>query len=123
MTSGPGTMNARESVTEAEGDRVTTDKLMADLRMLAADTEQLLKATAGQTGHQVAQVRARAEDSLRAAKARVADLQDAAMARTRAVGRATDDYVRANPWQVLAVCAIAGVVLGFLLAPGRDPDA
>ena len=116
-------MNARESVTDAEGDRVTTDKLRADLRMLAADTEQLLRATASQTGHQVAQVRARAEESLRAAKARVADLQDVARARTKAAGRATDDYVRANPWQVIAVCAIAGVVLGFLLAPGRDPDA
>ena len=116
-------MNARELATGAEGDRVTTDKLMADLRVLAADTEQLLKATADQTGQQVAQVRARVEESLRATKARLADLQDAALARTRAAGRATDDYVRANPWRVMAICAVAGLALGFLLALGGDSDS
>ena len=123
MTPKPMPMNARELATGAEGDRVTTDKLMADLRVLAADTEQLLKATADQTGQQVAQVRAKVEESLRATKARVADLQDAAVARTRAAGRATDDYVRANPWRVMAICAVAGLALGFLLALGGDSDS
>jgi ElaB/YqjD/DUF883 family membrane-anchored ribosome-binding protein len=84
-------------VTGAAGDRVTGDKVMADLRVLAADMEELLKATAGQTGHQVAQVRARAEESLAAVKARVAVLQQSALAHTRVVGRATDEYVHANP--------------------------
>ena len=50
-------MNAREWVTGAAGDRVTSDKLMADFRVLAVDIEELLKATASQTGQQVAQVR------------------------------------------------------------------
>jgi len=108
------------SMMDTHGDRITTDKLMADLRLLATDTEQLLKATAGQTGQQVAQIRARAEESLQAAKARVGELQDLAVARTRAAGRAADGYVHANPWQVMAACAVAGLVLGFLLAPGRD---
>jgi ElaB/YqjD/DUF883 family membrane-anchored ribosome-binding protein len=58
----------------AQGDRITSDKLKADLRVLAADMEQLLRATAGQTGQHVAQVRARAEESLHAARARVARL-------------------------------------------------
>ena|SRR6266496_4024698 len=104
-----------------EGDRVTVDKLMADLSVLANDMEQLLKATASQTGQQVAQVRAKAEESLKAAKVRIADLQVVALAKTRAAGRATDDYVRANPWQVMAICAVAGLVLGILLA--RDGDS
>ena len=110
-------------MTDAQGDRVTTDKLLADLRMLAADTEQLLKATAGQTGQQIAQIRARAEESLQAAKARIADLQDVALAKTRAAGRAADTYVHANPWQVMAICAIAGLVLGIALSPGGDSDS
>ena len=114
-------MTARE-VTDAGGDRVTTDKLMADLKVLADDTEQLLRATASQTGEQFAQVRAKAEESLKAAKARVADLQDLALAKARMAGRATDDYARANPWQVMAICAIAGFVLGSLLARGGDSD-
>jgi len=107
----------------AHGDRISTDKLVADLRLLASDTEALLKATAGQTGQQVAQIRARAEDSLQAARARVGELQDVALARTRAAGRAADGYVHANPWQVMAVCAVAGLLLGFVLAPGKDSNA
>ncbi len=116
-------MRARESVTDAEGDRVTTDKVMADLRVLAADMEQLLKATASQTGQHVAQVRAKAEESLKAAKARAADLQTVALAKSRAAGRAADEYVRANPWQVMAICAVAGLVLGVLLARGGNSDS
>ena len=113
-------MNAREWVTGAARDRVTSDRVMADLRVLAADMEQLLKATAGQTGQQVAQVRAKAEESLATVKARVADLQHVALAKTRVAGRATDDYVHANPWQVMAIGAVAGLVLGFALTRGGD---
>jgi len=113
-------MNAREWVTGTTGDRVTSNKVMADLRVLAADMEQLLKATAGQTGQQVAQVRAKAEESLAAVKARVGDMQHMALAKTRVVGRAADEYVHANPWQVMAIGAIVGLVLGFALTRGGD---
>jgi ElaB/YqjD/DUF883 family membrane-anchored ribosome-binding protein len=68
-------------------------------------------------------VRVKAEDSLRAARAHVAELQDMAAARTRAAGRATDDYVRANPWQVLAICTFAGFLLGAMLSRSRELDA
>ena len=109
-------MNARECTTSAESERITTDKLRTDLRVLAADMEELLKATASQTGQHVAQARVRAEESLQAARARIADLQDVALERTRAAGRATDAYVHANPWQITAIGAVAGLVLGFVLA-------
>jgi ElaB/YqjD/DUF883 family membrane-anchored ribosome-binding protein len=109
-------MKAREWVTNTEGEQVNTDKLMADCKVLEADIEQLLKASASQGGQSIAHVRAKAAESLTAVKARVADLQDAALANTRAAGRATDEYVHANPWQVMAVCAVAGVALGYGLA-------
>lgn len=48
--------------------------------------------------------------------ARIAALQADAMARTRAAGKATDDYVHANPWRVMALCGVGGLVLGSLLA-------
>jgi len=68
-------MNASDvvPVTE-ESDRVTTDRLMADFRMLAADMEHLLKAAGNQTGQHAAQLRVKAEDSLRSAKAHVAEV-------------------------------------------------
>jgi ElaB/YqjD/DUF883 family membrane-anchored ribosome-binding protein len=115
-------MNANEMAAVAPGDSITTDKLMADLKILASDMEQLLKVTASQTGERVALVRAKAEASLRAAKIRVADLQQVAMARTRVAGQATDAYVRANPWQALAIGAFAGLVFGLMLGARSDAE-
>ena len=62
------------------------------------------------------QARAKAEESLNAVKARVAELQHGALAKTRAAGRATDNYVHAHPWPVVAVGAVAGLVLGVVLS-------
>lgn len=109
-------MNAREWMVGASNDRVTTEKLRADLGVLVADMEQLLGATADQTGQHIAQVRSNAVASLQSAKARLASLPDAALAKARAAGRETDRYVHANPWPVIAVCAAAGVALGMVLA-------
>ena len=93
-------MRSRAPVSGGESDPVTIDKLRDDLRVLAGDMEQLLKATASQTGQQIAQVRARAEESLDAAKVRIAEAQESALVKVRAAGRATNEYVRENPWQV-----------------------
>jgi hypothetical protein len=38
---------------------VTKDKLIADVKLVIADTEELLRATAGQAGDKIAEIRAR----------------------------------------------------------------
>jgi ElaB/YqjD/DUF883 family membrane-anchored ribosome-binding protein len=96
---------------------------MVDMKVLAADTEQLLKAAASQTGKLVGRVRASADESLTAARARVADLQDVALAKTRDAGRATDKYVRANAWQVMGIGAVVGLVLGIFLVRGKNSNS
>ena len=53
------------------------------MKVLAADTGQLLKETGDQTGQFIGQARADAQESLRAARARVADLSNVALAKTR----------------------------------------
>ena len=115
-------MNANESMTSTAGAPVTTDKLLADLRILVIDVEQLLKLTASQTGERVAQVRAKAEESLQVAKVRIAELQVEAVAKARAARQATDAYVRANPWEAVAMGAFAGLVLGLLLSRGSGGE-
>jgi ElaB/YqjD/DUF883 family membrane-anchored ribosome-binding protein len=115
-------MNAREQMVNAGGERVTMDKLRADLRVLVADMEQLLAATAHQTGQDIAQVRSNAVESLQSAKARLASLQDATLAKARAAGRETDRYVHSNPWPVIAIFAAAGVALGMVLARDGHPE-
>jgi ElaB/YqjD/DUF883 family membrane-anchored ribosome-binding protein len=115
-------MKAGEWTTEANGDQASMDKLTSDLRTLGTDVERLLKSTAGRGGQRVAQVRATAEESLNAVRTRLADLQVHALAKTRAAGRATDTYVRDNPWQVMAISAFTGLALGLLLARSDDTN-
>ena len=48
--------------TTAEMEQVTKVKLMEDLRTVFADVEELLKATASQTGERITAARAKAEE-------------------------------------------------------------
>jgi len=109
-------MGMRELVTatEAEVEKGIRGKLVEDLKAVVADAEELLKATANQTGERITAARAKAEESLKAAKARLAEQEGAVMAKTRAAAKATEDYVRANPWKAVGIAAGAGFVLCLL---------
>jgi len=94
---------------------VTSEQLVADFKTVVADAEALLKATAGQSGEKVAELRARAEESLKVAKARIADMQEALIVKTKAAAKATDAYVHENPWKAIGVAAGVGLVIGLLI--------
>ncbi len=95
---------------------ISKDKLMSDLKVVVNDTEELLKATANQTGDRVAAARIRVEESLRAAKAQLEDAQEAILEKTRAAAKATDTYVHDNPWKSMGIAAVAGVLLGVIIS-------
>jgi len=95
--------------------QVTKDKLVSDFKAVVADTEELLKLTAGQAGDKVADVRVRLNDKLTAAKYKLQDLEAAVVEKTKAAARATDDYVHDNPWKSVGVAAGVGFLLGLLV--------
>ncbi|MDN3922584.1 DUF883 family protein [Roseateles violae] len=92
------------------------DRLIRDLHSVVAEAEALLKATAGQASEGSAELRAKVQDSLDRARRHLHDLQDAAIEKARAAGRATDDYVHENPWQMMGVAAAVGLLLGMLIS-------
>jgi ElaB/YqjD/DUF883 family membrane-anchored ribosome-binding protein len=94
---------------------VTREKLAADLRAVITDTEELLKATAGQAGEKINAARARAEETLRTAKARMGELGEAGVEKAKAAAKATDTYVHENPWQAVGVAAGVGFLIGWVL--------
>ncbi|HQT00544.1 MAG: hypothetical protein B7Y26_09060 [Hydrogenophilales bacterium 16-64-46] len=108
-------MNTKPSAAETLAPDVTKEQLIHDFKTVVADAEALLKATAGQGGDAVAAVRARVEESLATAKAKMADAQAALLAKTRAAARATDEYVHVHPWQAIGIAASVGVVVGVLI--------
>lgn len=95
---------------------ILRERLAADLRAVIDDTEGLLHATAGQAGEKILAARARAEESLRTARARLAELGEVGVEKAKAAAKATDTYVHENPWQAVGIGAGVGFVLGWLLS-------
>jgi ElaB/YqjD/DUF883 family membrane-anchored ribosome-binding protein len=94
---------------------VSTEKLVKDLRSVMTDTEDLLKATAAQTGERVDRVRQRAEESMRTARARIEETGRVAADRAGEAARSVDAQVHANPWGAIGVAAGIGLIVGILI--------
>lgn len=92
-----------------------TDKLMADLRLVVADAEELLRSTAGQAGEGAAELRDKVKATLARARDSLADAQETALAKAKAAGRAADDYVHDNPWRSIGIAAGFGLLIGLLI--------
>lgn len=92
-----------------------TEKLMQDLKTVVGDAEDLLKATASQSGEHISRIRARAEESLRIARERIKEVTSSAEAQARAAAREVDAQVHEHPWTAVGVAAGIGLVLGILL--------
>ena len=95
---------------------VSRDKLVADLKVVITDAEELLRATASQAGEKAVAARLKIQDSIDAAKNKLANLSEAGVYKAKAAARAADDYVHENPWQAVGVAVVAGVVLGLLIS-------
>ena len=86
----------------------TTEKLVGDVKVLASDVEELLKATATQTSEKVAEARVRAQ-------AAIARARTIAVEQGKEAARATDQYVRQNPWSAIGISAGIGLLIGLLI--------
>ena len=91
------------------------DALVKDFTEVLTEADTLLKQATKESGEKANDLRAQVESKLRAAKLKLQDMQDDAMDRAKATARATDEYVRDNPWQALGVAAALGVLVGLLI--------
>ncbi|PZP60585.1 MAG: DUF883 domain-containing protein [Azospira oryzae] len=91
------------------------DKLMADLKVVLTDAEELLKATASQAGERVSAARERVQASLERAKVKLAELEGIAAERSRIAAKATDEFVHQHPWKAVGIAAGVGLIVGLLI--------
>ena len=106
----------------ADTDNLTDrDNLMDEVTSAVSDAQDLLQQANTATAERARELRSQVEQKLLRAKLRMQELQGQAMDRTRAAARATDQYVRENPWQILGAAALVGLVLGMVLM-NRDDD-
>lgn len=95
---------------------VHKSKLMSDLRVVIADAEELLRMTSDQASEGAADVRSRVQARMNQAKADLLHLQEAAVAKAKAAGHATDEFVHENPWKSIGIAAGVGLVMGLLVS-------
>ena len=86
---------------------VSTEKLVKDMKTVIIDAEDLIKATANQTGERIERVRAKAEDSVRVARERL-----------QGVGEDVNQQVHNHPWATAGMAAGVGLLVGLLI--GRN---
>ena len=90
-------------------------KLIDDMKIVVADAEEILRATAGVAGEKMAELRERIGERVRDAKLRIEDAEVALVDRTKAAARATDDFVNDNPWRAVGIAAGVGLMLGIIV--------
>jgi ElaB/YqjD/DUF883 family membrane-anchored ribosome-binding protein len=91
-------------------------QLLNDFNKVVADSEGLLRAMASAPGEKAVALRASVEESLNAAKQRLREIQGAAVEKTTAAARATDEYAHENPWPLIGAAAAVGFVLGLMVS-------
>jgi ElaB/YqjD/DUF883 family membrane-anchored ribosome-binding protein len=99
----------------SETHNIATDKLVADLKAVVADAEELPRSTAGQAGERAAAAREKINDGLDDAKRQLYKVEGLVVDKSHQAAKVTCDYVQANPWHAVGVAAGAGLILGLLI--------
>jgi len=94
-------------MTEQANKRVT-----GELKTVVRDAEELMKATAGQSGETVNEARGRLASAVEAAKATCLKLEQT----TAAAAKATDRCIREHPYETIGVAFGLGLLIGVLLS-------
>jgi ElaB/YqjD/DUF883 family membrane-anchored ribosome-binding protein len=90
---------------------VNTDQIVKDLKTVARDAEELVKATAGEVGERARDARARLSAALEAAKETCRSLEEKAIEGAKA----TDKVIREHPYQSMGAAFALGLLIGVLV--------
>ncbi len=88
------------------------EALAGDLKAVVQDAEELMKATEGQPGEKVSEVRKRLAAALESAKATCQRMEE----KTIAAAKATDRTIRAHPYESIGIAFGLGLLVGVLVA-------
>jgi ElaB/YqjD/DUF883 family membrane-anchored ribosome-binding protein len=96
--------------------KAATDPAIEELNRIVEQAETLLRSLGTETGEAAEAVRQRVTQTLQQAQARLATTASEAEEVALSLAERTDDYVRRNPWQAVAIAALLGGVVTFLIA-------
>jgi ElaB/YqjD/DUF883 family membrane-anchored ribosome-binding protein len=96
--------------------KAAADPAIEELNRIVEQAEALLRTLGSETGDAAEAVRERVTQTLHQARARLATTASEAEEVAVSLADRADDYVRRNPWQAVAIAALLGGVVTFLLA-------
>jgi len=96
--------------------RTRNPDLEQDMRNVVSEVEDLLTTVGNEGGARAREVQERVVAALDAAKQRLSAMEDQVRTSARQAAVVTDDYVHERPWQAVAASAIAGLLVGLLIA-------
>lgn len=94
--------------------RIARERALADLKTLARDAEDLLKATAHDASEKAREARSRVTTALVRAKATIIEMQEQAFVTAKAAARKTDTVIREHPYESMGVAFALGLLVGGL---------
>ena len=92
------------------------DQLLSDLKTVVHDAEAWLRHSGHLTGEELKAAKAKFERTLVAAKENIVHLEETVVEKTKVAAKATDEYVKENPWKAVGLGTAIGVVIGMLIA-------
>lgn len=99
------------------------DKLLADLKLVVADADKLVRDAAGSSVEQLSAAMARVETTVGETRAKLGRATSAVGNKARQASDATCTYVKQNPWRSAGIVAAAGLLAGMLLRRSKAPAA
>jgi ElaB/YqjD/DUF883 family membrane-anchored ribosome-binding protein len=89
--------------------------LVADLKRIVGDADELLKQMASSTSDELVTVRRKIEAKLSEARSRIDEARIAATRTVCSAADATNQYISENPWKVVGVASLVGLIAALLL--------
>ncbi|MBY0573226.1 MAG: DUF883 domain-containing protein [Undibacterium sp.] len=97
------------------------NNLNKDAKALVKDAQALFLAATELSGDKADELRRRGMQSLDSVLMSVHEMSDTAVARSKEMAACTDEYVKENPWRVIAGVAGVGLLLGYVLSRKSAP--
>ena len=104
----------------------TTDAstvLAEELRQIVNQAEALLNAIGNDGDAALDGLRARVNESIDAARSRLADIEEQANRTSQRMASAAESWMQENPWAAVAIAAGVGLVIGTILARRSPPTS
>jgi ElaB/YqjD/DUF883 family membrane-anchored ribosome-binding protein len=95
---------------------VDDNEMLSDLHAALEETESALKDLADEGSAVSQSVRDRISANLKGVKAKLQETEALVSDKAKQAAKATDEYVRENPWQSIGVAAGVGFLVGLLVA-------